>query len=142
MPDKKTITQYAALPYRVDHDGQPLVCLVTSRETKRWILPKGQVEPKLKPHQVAENEAFEEAGLIGQVHAEPLATFPSVKRQKSGKEIPAEVVVYALEVAHVLDNWPERKQRDRRWMSPGEAAMVVGEPGLVQVLLDFGARWL
>lgn len=141
MPGNKTTIQYAALPFRIE-DGQPVVALVTSRETKRWILPKGQAEPKLKPHQVAENEAFEEAGLVGHIHATPLTTFPSVKRLKSGREIPAEVVVFVLEVAHVLDNWPERKQRERRWMSPGEAAIVVGEPGLVQVLLDFGARWL
>lgn len=141
MPGKKSTIQYAALPYRID-DGQPVVALVTSRETKRWILPKGQAEKKLKPFQVAENEAYEEAGLIGHVFETPLTTFPSVKRLKDGTEIPAEVVVFILEVAHVLDNWPERKQRQRRWMSPGEAAMVVGEPGLVQVLLDFGARWL
>lgn len=141
MPETKIFIQYAALPFRIE-DGLPLVALVTSRETKRWILPKGQAETKLKPHQVAENEAFEEAGLIGHVLEQPLATFPSVKRLKSGKEIPTDVVVFVLEVAHVLDNWPERKQRERRWMSPGEAAMVVGEPGLVQVLLDFGARWL
>lgn len=141
MPIKKTTIQYAALPYRLE-DGHPVVALVTSRETKRWILPKGQAEKKLKPHQVAENEAYEEAGLIGHVVETPLTTFPSVKRLKNGTEIPADVVVFVLEVVHVLDNWPERKQRERRWMSPGEAAMVVGEPALVPVLLDFGARWL
>lgn len=137
---KKSIVQYAALPYRID-DGHPMVLLVTSRETKRWILPKGQPERKLAPHQVAEQEAYEEAGLIGTVFKTPFATFDSIKRLKNGKELPCEVRVFLFEVNHELGAWPEQNERDRRWMSPGEAAMIVGEPGLIRVLLDFGGRF-
>jgi len=118
-----------------------MVSLVTSRETKRWILPKGQPERKLAPHQVAETEAYEEAGLIGTVFKAPFATFSSYKRMKDGRELPCQVRVYLLEVAHELDAWPEMHERQRRWMSPGEAALLVTEPGLVRVLLDFGGRF-
>lgn len=137
---KKHVVQYAALPYRIV-DGAPMVLLVTSRETKRWILPKGQPERKLAPHQVAEQEAYEEAGLIGTVFKASFATFPSIKRLKTGEELPCEVRVFLFEVNHELGAWPEKGERERRWMTPGEAAMVVGEPGLVRVLLDFGGRF-
>lgn len=137
---KKQLVQYAALPYRIV-DGDPMVLLVTSRETKRWILPKGQPERKLAPHQVAEQEAYEEAGLIGTVFKSPFASFPSVKRLKTGEELPCEVRVFLFEVNHELGAWPEKSERERRWMTPGQAAMVVGEPGLVRVLLDFGGRF-
>lgn len=134
----KHLIQYAALPYTVT-DGQPMVMLVTSRETRRWILPKGRPERDLAPHDVAAREAFEEAGLKGRVVKRRFATFPSVKRLKSGEQAPCTVDVFLLEVGKVLDEWPERKERDRRWVTPGEAAMLVGEPGLVQVMLDFSA---
>lgn len=137
---KKTLVQYAALPYRVE-DGHPMVLLVTSRETKRWILPKGQPERKLSPPQVAETEAYEEAGLIGTVFKAPFAHYDSYKRLKNGKEVPCLMRVYLLEVSHELSAWPEMDERERRWMSPGEAAMLVTEPGLVRVLLDFGGRF-
>lgn len=137
---KKPLIQYAALPYRIE-DGHPLVLLVTSRETKRWILPKGQPERNLSPHQVAETEAYEEAGLIGTVFKTAFAQFDSFKRLKDGREVPCTVRVYLLEVTHELTAWPEKDQRERRWMTPGEAAMMVTEPGLVRVLLDFGGRF-
>ncbi|HLO79271.1 MAG TPA: NUDIX hydrolase [Magnetospirillum sp.] len=137
---KKSLVQYAALPYRVV-DGHPEVLLVTSRETKRWILPKGQPERKLAPHQVAETEAYEEAGLVGTVFKAPFAQFDSFKRLKNGCELPCLVRVYLLEVDHELDAWPEKHERERRWMTPGEAALLVTEAGLVRVLLDFGGRF-
>jgi ADP-ribose pyrophosphatase YjhB (NUDIX family) len=138
--DKKTLVQYAALPYRVE-DGHPMVLLVTSRETKRWILPKGQPERKLQPHHVAEAEAYEEAGVIGTIFKRAFAEFPSIKRLKNGRELPCQILVYLLEVGHELDVWPEKDERQRRWMTPGEAALAVTEGALAQVLLDFGARF-
>lgn len=137
---KKSLTQYAALPYRIE-DGHPQVMLVTSRETKRWILPKGQPERDLAPHQVAEQEAYEEAGVIGTVFRTAFATFDSFKRLKNGKELPCAIQVFLLEVTHELGAWPEQHERERCWMSPGEAALKVTEGGLVRVLLDFAGRF-
>lgn len=137
---KKPLVQYAALPYRVE-DGHPMVLLVTSRETKRWILPKGQPERKLSPHQVAEAEAYEEAGLVGTVFKSAFARYDTFKRLKSGREVPCLMQVYLLEVTHKLDSWPEKAERERRWMTPGEAALMVTEPGLAQILMNFGGRF-
>lgn len=136
----KAKLQYAALPYRLQ-DGSPLVALVTSRETKRWILPKGQVEKKLPPCRVAEKEAYEEAGLTGAISTDPYGVFDSFKRLKNGREIPCQIVVFLLEVTTELDKWPEQDQRERRWCSPGEAALLASEPGLVQLLLDFSGTF-
>lgn len=138
--DTKILMQYAALPYRMV-DGQPLVALVTSRETKRWILPKGQPEKKLKPHEVAEQEAYEEAGLTGTVFKTPLASFSSSKRLKSGKELPCTVQVYLLEVDHEMSAWPEMHERQRQWLSPAGAALLVSEAELGHILLDFAGRF-
>lgn len=137
---KKDMIQYAALPYIVE-DGHPVVVMVTSRDTGRWILPKGKPEKRLSPPEVAAQEAFEEAGLKGVVAAEAFARFASFKRLASGREVPCDVEVYLFEIGETLGTWPEMNQRQRRFMSPGEAALVASEPGLVSVLLDFSARW-
>lgn len=137
---KDEIIHYAALPFLIE-DGHPKVLLVTSRETKRWILPKGKPEKKLRPREVAAREAFEEAGIHGRTVEEPFATFDSVKRMANGREVPIKVRVYLFEITEVLDDWPEKKERERRWATPGEAALLASEPGLVSVLLDFASRW-
>ncbi len=143
MPAKskqKTAFQYAALPYRIV-DGQPMVLLVTSRETKRWILPKGQPERKLTPYQVAEQEAYEEAGLIGTVFKTAFGSFRGIKKLKTGKEVVCEVLVFLLEVSHQLGAWPEQNQRERRWVTPEIAADMVSEPELSQILKNFSGRF-
>jgi 8-oxo-dGTP pyrophosphatase MutT (NUDIX family) len=137
----KEIKQYAALAYRME-DGHPLVVLVTSRETKRWILPKGQPERRRDPCEVAAQEAYEEAGLVGAVSTKPFAIVPSYKRMKDGREVPSKLSIFLLQVDQVLDEWPEKHERERRWVAPGEAAMLVEEPGLVEALLEFGAAFL
>lgn len=70
---KQPRQQFVALPINV-RDGETMVMLVTSRETHRWVLPKGWAEPKLAPHELAAKEAFEEAGLVGVVSPEPIGT--------------------------------------------------------------------
>lgn len=136
--EKRELVQYAALPYMV-RDGRPQVMLITSRETRRWILPKGKPEKGLKPHEAAAREAFEEAGVVGRAMAKRYDSFKSFKRLKSGKELPCVVEAYLLAVEQELDDWPEKGQRQRGWFTPGEAALLVSEPGLVQLLLEFGS---
>lgn len=132
--------QYACLPFRVE-DGHPLVMLVTSRETRRWILPKGRPEKGLAPWQVAAQEAYEEAGLVGSVSTTAIASYPSIKRTRAGEDQPCTVRVFLFAVERELDEWPEGDQRERGWMSPGEAALRASEPQLAQILLEFGALW-
>ena len=137
----RTIIQYAALPFR-RVEGEPQVLLVTSRETRRWILPKGRPEKKVPARDVAAQEGNEEAGLVGKISVKSIGSFPSTKRLRSGQEVPTRVRVYMLLVAKELDDWPEKSQRERRWVSPGEAVMLASEPGLTEFLLHFAALWL
>ena len=122
-------------------DGYPQVMLITSRETRRWIIPKGRPEKKLLAWQVAAQEAYEEAGLIGQVSTKAIGSYASYKRLRSGEEVPCTVRVFLFKVERQLEDWPERTQRECRWMSPGEAALMASDPELVQLLLQFSALW-
>lgn len=140
MTKKRDAIQYAALPYLLE-DGHPRVLLVTSRETRRWILPKGKPEKRMAPHAVAAHEAYEEAGVRGTVADKPFATFASTKRLSSGREIPCEIRVYLLQVEETLDRWPEMHERERRWVTPGQAALLSSEAGLIDVLLTFSGLW-
>jgi ADP-ribose pyrophosphatase YjhB (NUDIX family) len=135
---RKTITQYAALPFALKN-GQPRVMLVTSRGKGRWIIPKGWPEKDLTPHACAAKEAYEEAGIVGRIGESPLGTYRYKKRLSSGAMTTFKVEAYLLEVEHQLMDWPEKGQRVTRWMAPARAARLVGEDGLVQLLLRLDA---
>ncbi len=126
--------QVAALPLSYDEAGRVQVLLVTSRDTGRWVLPKGWLMKGKKPHRAAEQEAYEEAGLIGKVRKVPLGTYSYEKRLWTGSSVPCKVTVFPLRVEHHRDRWPEMNERERRWFSPDEAALVVAEDGLRHLL--------
>jgi 8-oxo-dGTP pyrophosphatase MutT (NUDIX family) len=116
--------------------------LVTSRETRRWILPKGWAEKGLAPHALAAKEAFEEAGLQGEIGAEPIGRYRYAKQlrgKKRTRTLACEVQVFPLVVARQLEDWPEKQQRVTRWCTPEEAATLVEEGGLVALLLNLAA---
>lgn len=134
-PAQAPFQQYAALPYTV-RDGELLVALITSRQSGRWIIPKGWPVKTLRGSEVAAREAYEEAGLRGEVDEVPLSSFRYAKRMGDGVRKLCHVEVYALAVHEVLDDWPERHQRKREWLTPGQAAMRVTDAGLIQLMLD------
>ncbi len=124
--------QSAALPV-VGSGAAMRVVLVTSRETRRWVLPKGWIKPSEAPHHGAAREAFEEAGLVGECEPEPFGIYTYEKRLPRGV-LTTEVLVFRLLVAERLADWPERGERERRLFSPAEAASLVQEPGLAELL--------
>lgn len=128
------VRQIAALPYRLDQHGAVLVLLITSRDTKRWVIPKGNPIAGLPPHLAAAREAFEEAGVIGTPQPAKIGSFRYEKRRKSGATRTATVDVYALPVATQLETWPEHHQRDTTWFSREEAAQLVDEPELREII--------
>jgi 8-oxo-dGTP pyrophosphatase MutT (NUDIX family) len=134
----KNTRQVAALPFRRSKSGGLEVLLVTSRETQRWVIPKGWPWPQLADHLAAAEEAREEAGVRGTAMAEPIGTFGYDKRIKNGSK-PLLVDVFLLEVTQQLDKWPERKQRTRTWFKPEAAAEAVAEPELKALLLGLDA---
>ena len=126
--------QCAALPFAWDGD-EVRVLLVTSRETRRWVLPKGWMEKRLSPHALAAKEAFEEAGVVGEVGRRTIGCYQYLKRGPRDRLTPCSVRVFPLRVERLLDTWPERRQRRRQWFGLAEAAMAVDEGGLVSLLL-------
>jgi 8-oxo-dGTP pyrophosphatase MutT (NUDIX family) len=135
-----TRQQIGALPFTRDNAGRVQVMLVTSRETRRWVIPKGWPMQGKKPHRAAKLEAFEEAGLLGRVGKEPLGSYLYNKRLGTGSTVPCEVLVFPLEVKSRRSRWPEMNERERRWFSPEEAAGAVAEDGLRDLLRRMGQK--
>lgn len=127
--------QIGAVPYRRDPLGRVEVVLVTSRETRRWVIPKGWPMKKKLPHEAAEREALEESGVLGRISDTPLGSYQYEKRLRNGSTELCDVLVFPLEVTRSLDEWPEMNERDRRWFSPKDAADIVAEPGLRDLLV-------
>lgn len=125
--------QYAALPFRVK-GGRAMVMLVTTRDTGRWIIPKGWPKRTVKPRKLAAREAYEEAGILGRVGKRPCGAFRYTKRLDSGESVACEVQVYPFEVRRELAEWPEMGQRRRLWTAPAEAALLVRDPDLAELL--------
>jgi 8-oxo-dGTP pyrophosphatase MutT (NUDIX family) len=132
--------QYAALPYRLNGRSRTEVMLVTSRETQRWIIPKGWPQRGRAPHDSAAREAFEEAGVVGTVSRRTVGSFPCQKRLKNGAVVACEVHVFPLKVTRQSTQWPEKAQRDVKWLSAKEAAEVVEEPMLSKIIRGLGHK--
>jgi 8-oxo-dGTP pyrophosphatase MutT (NUDIX family) len=132
--------QVAALCWRTNGSAVE-VLLITSLTSKRWILPKGWPEPELGPADNAAREAFEEAGVTGQISAKPIGSYHYLKERKGGGGIPCNVEVFVLEVSKQLDDWPEKNSRELAWLRLDQAEARVTEPGLRQVLKDFRKQY-
>ncbi len=137
----RPIRQIAALPYRLDGESVDTavvrVLLVTSRGTRRWVMPKGNIGPGMSPHDAAAQEAQEEAGVIGALCPIPLGTYRYRKRRSSGASLMADVEVFPLAVTQELTVWKEQDERERRWFALAEAVEVVHEPDLRDLLRSF-----
>jgi len=138
MRPRIRVAQSAALPYRRSR-YRPEALLVTSRTTRRWVVPKGTIEARLAPAISAAAEAFEEAGVLGPVSAGCVGTYGYEKAVGTGI-VYCSARVYPMVVTVELDDWPECHQRQRVWMSFDAAAHRVAEPGLRRILSTFRAR--
>src|SRR3954470_6458354 len=118
------VRQAAALPLR---NGR--VCLVTSSNGKRWVIPKGLIEPGQTAGETALQEAWEEAGLTGLLRPEPIGSY--LYEKWCGV---CHVTVFAMEVTHMAQDWPERSLRQRLWLTPAGVLKRVEDPGLHAVL--------
>lgn len=129
-------TQFGALCWRMLGD-EVQVMLVTSRRRKRWILPKGWPMDGATPAEAAELEAWEEGGVTGHVEPICLGIFSYVKELTDSEQLPCVVAVFPVRVKKQHAEWPEQKQRRRKWMSLKEAAKAVEEKELSSLLLNF-----
>jgi 8-oxo-dGTP pyrophosphatase MutT (NUDIX family) len=118
------IRQAAAIPLRAG-----LLCLVTSSSGKRWVIPKGIIEPGKTAGEIALQEAWEEAGLVGLLRPEPVGSYLYDKWNST-----CHVTVFLLHVTEATDDWPERSLRQRCWLSTPQALARIDDPGLRAVI--------
>ena len=117
----------------MEHEADLKFWIVTSRRTRRWVLPKGGIDPGMTPHEAAAQEAFEEAGLVGEMSPRGIGSYriPKIRPPLSWT---IEVTVYPMRVAVVHDDWLESDQRDRKLVTVDEAAGLIAEPEIVALL--------
>lgn len=130
----RRLKQVAALPWRLNGDGELEILLVTSRISQHWLLPKGWPIEGKSNAQAARQEAFEEAGIKGRISKSRLARFAYRRLEPDGATSPCTVSVFAFRVSHELNEWPEQHQRNRQWFAQDAAAAVVFVPGLAAML--------
>ena len=129
--------QYAALPYRQRAGARTEVMLITSRETGRWLIPKGWRQKGKSARRSAAREAREEAGVIGKIEHGPIGSYAYKKLLNGGNVVLCEVRVFPLEVKRQRKTWPEKPQREVRWFSRAQAAKIVSEPALRTIIRNF-----
>lgn len=126
--------QIAALPLQWDRKKQVRILMVTSRDTGRWVLPKGWVMEATTPWAAAEIEALEEAGAIGFIANETIGVYHYDKILDNGTALRCRVEVYPMLIERLKRNWKERYERRRRWFTAKGAAKRVNEPELSEML--------
>jgi 8-oxo-dGTP pyrophosphatase MutT (NUDIX family) len=118
--DPSYLRQAAAIPVRDDK-----VSLITSSNGKRWVIPKGLIEPGQTAGQTALNEAWEEAGLVGVLSREPIGSYIYSKLGRI-----YHVIVFVMRVTEAADEWPEKGLRQRTWVAAERALDHIEDPGL------------
>ncbi|TKB15497.1 MAG: NUDIX hydrolase [Mesorhizobium sp.] len=129
------IRQVAAIPFRLSEGGNLEILLVTSRTTRRFIVPKGWPMKGKSGRKAATIEAQEEAGVLGKALKQPAGTYSYWKRMAS-RFVRVDVVVYLLEVAEEMADWREAANRQRAWLPVADAALLIDEPELSTLLRD------
>lgn len=129
--------QVAALPWMMDDEGLKIL-MITSRETRRWVIPKGGRMSGKTDAEAAATEALEEAGVLGEIAPTPIGKFRYTKVVGPSDNRPCVVSVFPLRVSIQLGDWAEADQRERLWMSWDDAARAVHEPDLAALIMMFG----
>ena len=133
--------QYGALPYRFTPDAALEILVVTTRRTRRWIIPKGWPIKGLRPPKAAAREAYEEAGVTGRIGVKPIGTFTYEKAlDEAGVEATCEVKVYPLLVKRQFEVFPESEQRMLQWVDPAKAVALIKDAGLKKLVKAFAKR--
>lgn len=130
------VVQYGALPWRRTPDGLQIL-LITTRNTHRWIVPKGWPQTGRSAQECAAQEAYEEAGVSGAVSSQPIGVFNYKKQMKSGQMITCRIRIYGMEVSDIAGDWPEKSARETKWCRLSEALTLVEDLGLRRIIAKF-----
>ena len=122
--------QSGVIPYR-RKSGELQILLVTSIKKKKWIVPKGYIEFNLSPFESAKKEAYEEAGVIGANETVELGSF--IMNRSIGH---CNIKIFSMEVIEVLDEYPDKNVRKRKWFSVKEAAENISIPEASPMILS------
>lgn len=128
------LIQYGVLPVRTTEGGGVEVLLITSRDTGRWVVPRGNPIAGKSPAESAAQEAYEEAGIVGPVEPVAIGLYTYQKRRRLRGPVPASVHLFRMKVAEEHDDWPEKDQRQRRWFDAEAAAAAVHEEELAELI--------
>ncbi len=128
--------QYGALCWRREGE-ETEVLLITSRDTGRWVIPKGWPMPGLSPEAAAAQEAWEEAGVSGLMNPLCIGRYGYQKCLTLTSTVPCAVAVYGMRVEKLAKTFPEMKERRRKWFPLREAATLVAEPELALIIAAF-----
>jgi 8-oxo-dGTP pyrophosphatase MutT (NUDIX family) len=132
------LKQFGALPYRM-RDNDVEILLITTRKKRRWSVPKGWPIKDSTPRQTAAIEAYEEAGVRGAVGKKKVGRF-SKRRVKNKQSVICDVQIFPLEVSRGQADWPEKQQRNRRWVAPRKAVRLVRKAGLRRAIRNLENR--
>ncbi|MEA5570850.1 NUDIX hydrolase [Calothrix sp. UHCC 0171] len=127
----KVLKQSGVVPYRVNN-GSLEVLLITTRDRQSWVIPKGGIVNKMTPHDSAAKEAWEEAGVIGQVNSSEIGSY---KYRKNGKTY--HVKMYTLPVERESYQFPEAGKRFKQWVKAHEVGKHVKKSSLKRILKQF-----
>ena len=133
------LLESGVLAYRLDRRGAVRVLVVTTAKGGRWGIPKGRVEPQLSFADNAAKEAFEEAGILGEMAPVAAGMYRAAKRTPTG-EIVIEVWVYPMQVTEILADFPERGRRTAKWVTADKAAELLREPFLARLCRELAQR--
>lgn len=120
--------QSGVIPFKIEN-GIIKVLLITSRRTKKWIFPKGIVEPELSPQVSATKEAYEEAGVEGLIIDEELGSYQVNKWGGT-----CTVIMYPFLVKEIFDDWPESFFRKRKWVNIKQAKILISKFEIINLL--------
>lgn len=131
--------QYAALPFRMKQPELIEVLLITTRNKGHWSIPKGWPMPPRSAHGTAEQEAYEEAGLVGRAGARRVGRF-RVSKRRGGRKVKCQVDVFPFTVKGHSRSWPEKGQRRKRWFALEDAIDSVNRKSLRSLLASIERR--
>ena len=136
----KHFHQVAALPLRVVSKNRLEILMITSRETKRWVVPKGWPMEGRTDWQAAAEEALEEAGVTGSVLKKSVGSYRYTKIRKDQPDLPCDVSLFPMLVKEEMLRWKEMHERKRKWFSLSSAAKRVWEKELRSLLRNLDKK--
>lgn len=134
------LQQYGVLPWRVGRKGDLRILLVSARARQGWGVPKGWPVEGRAPFMSAALDAFEEAGIVGDIDPRPLTDY---RYPRSGEDEAARicrVTLFAMRVRGTLSHWKERGERQRRWFAAAEAADRIEDVELARFVRVLASR--